>query len=313
MTEPAGWQAAFKRAIREFKADDLQDRAAALTYYGILSIFPGLLALVSLLGLIGGSATPLINSLSKSAPASVRQTVLSTMTHLQNGHATAGVLVIAGIAAGLWSASGYVAGFMRAANIIYDVPEGRPVWKTAPVRLGVTVLMVLLLTASIVMVTVTGGLATKAGHGLGIGSAAVTTWEIAKWPVLLIVVSIMFTILYWASPNARRRFRWISPGSAIAVVTWIIASGLFALYVANFGHYNRVYGSLGGIIVFLIWMWISNVAVLFGAEFDAELERGRAIASGLPPDQEPFTDLRDTRKLHGPGAPGLHRRGQPAE
>lgn len=164
-------------------------------------------------------------------------------------------------------------------------------------RLGVTVVMVVLLAASIVMVTVTGGLATKVGHGLGIGSAAVTTWEIAKWPVLLIVVSIMFTILYWASPNARRRFRWLSPGSAVAVITWIVASGLFALYVANFGHYNKVYGSLGGIIVFLIWMWISNVALLFGAELDAELERGRAIADGLPPDQEPFTELRDTRKL----------------
>lgn len=292
-----GWRGAFKRTMREFKADDLQDRAAALTYYGIQSIFPGLLVLVSLLGLVGTSATPLINSVAKAAPVSVRHTVLSTMSHLQNGHAAAGALAIVGIVAGLWSASGYVAGFMRAANVIYDVPEGRPAWKITPVRLGVTLLMVVLLAVSIVMVTVTGGLATKIGHGLGIGSAAVTIWDIAKWPVLLIIVSIMFTILYWASPNARHRFRWISPGSALAVATWIIASGLFALYVANFGHYNKVYGSLGGIIVFLIWMWISNVAVLFGAEFNAELERGRAIASGLPPDQEPYTDLRDTRKL----------------
>lgn len=292
-----GWRPAFKRALREFKADDLQDRSAALTYYAVLSIFPGLLVLVSLLGLLGTSATPLINSLSEAAPTSVRNTVLHAMTHLQRGHGTAGVLAIVGIVAGLWSASGYVAGFMRAANVIYDVPEGRPIWKTAPVRLGVTVLMVVLLAASIVMVTVTGAVATRAGHGLGIGSAAVTAWEIAKWPVLLIVVSVMFTILYWASPNARHRFRWISPGSAVAVAAWIVASGLFALYVANFGHYNKVYGSLGGIIVFLIWMWISNVAVLFGAEFNAELERGRAIAGGLPPNREPFTELRDTRKL----------------
>ena len=293
-----GWREAFKRTMREFKADDLQDRAAALTYYGIQSIFPGLLVLASLLGVVGSSATPLINSVANAAPVSVRHTVLSTMTHLQNGHAAAGILAIVGIVAGLWSASAYVAGFMRAANVIYDVPEGRPAWKITPVRLGVTLLMVVLLAASIVMVTVTGGLATKIGHGLGMGSAAVTAWEIAKWPVLLIIVSIMFTILYWASPNARHRFRWISPGSALAVATWIIASGLFALYVANFGHYNKVYGSLGGVIVFLIWMWISNVAVLFGAEFNSELERGRAIASGLPPDQEPYTDLRDTRKLH---------------
>jgi membrane protein len=292
-----GWRAAFKRAMREFKADDLQDRAAALTYYGIQSIFPGMLVLVSLLGLVGTSAAPLINSVAKAAPASVRQTVLTAMTRLQHGHGAAGALAIVGIVLGVWSASAYVAGFMRAANVIYDVPEGRPVWKTTPVRLGVTIVMVVLLAASIVMVTVTGGLATKVGHGLGIGSAAVTAWEIAKWPVLLIIVSIMFTILYWAAPNARQRFRWVSPGSALAVATWIIASGLFALYVANFGHYNKVYGSLGGIIVFLIWMWISNVAVLFGAEFNAELERGRAIAGGLPPEQEPFTELRDTRKV----------------
>ena len=300
-----GWRGAFKRTMREFKADDLQDRAAALTYYGIQSIFPGLLVLVSLLGVVGSSATPLIDSVAKAAPISVRHTVLSTMTHLQNGRAAAGVLAIVGIVAGLWSASGYVAGFMRAANVIYDVPEGRPAWKVTPVRLGVTLLMVVLLAVSIVMVTVTGGLATKIGQGLGIGTAAVTIWEIAKWPVLLIIVSIMFTILYWASPNARHRFRWISPGSALAVATWIIASGLFALYVANFGHYNKVYGSLGGIIVFLIWMWISNVAVLFGAEFNAELERGRAIASGLPPDQEPYTDLRDTRKLRTQRQPAI--------
>lgn len=300
------WRAAFKRAMREFKADDLQDRAAALTYYGIQSIFPGLLVLVSLLGLIGTSATPLVDSASRAAPTSVRQTLLSTMVRLQNGHAAAGLLAIVGIVVGVWSASSYVASFMRAANVIYDVPEGRPVWKITPVRLGVTLLMVVLLAASIVIVTVTGGLAARVGHGLGIGSAAVTAWGIAKWPVLLIIISIMFTFLYWAAPNARQRFRWVSPGSALAVVTWIIASGLFALYVTYFGHYNKVYGSLGGIIIFLIWMWISNIAVLFGAEFNAELERGRAIAGGLPPDREPFTELRDTRKLQSQGRrPGL--------
>lgn len=300
------WRAAFKRAMREFKADDLQDRAAALTYYGIQSIFPGLLVLVSLLGLIGTSATPLVDSASRAAPTSVRQTLLNTMVRLQNGHAAAGLLAIVGIVVGVWSASSYVASFMRAANVIYDVPEGRPVWKITPVRLGVTLLMVVLLAASIVIVTVTGGLAARVGHGLGIGSAAVTAWGIVKWPVLLIIVSIMFTFLYWAAPNARQRFRWVSPGSALAVVTWIIASGLFALYVTYFGHYNKVYGSLGGIIIFLIWMWISNIAVLFGAEFNAELERGRAIAGGLPPDREPFTELRDTRKLQSQGRrPGL--------
>jgi membrane protein len=293
-----GWAAAAKRSMKEFKEDNLQDWAAALTYYGILSIFPGLLVLVSLLGLLGNSATqPVITGLTKAAPGSVRQVVLNAMVHLQHSHAAAGLLAAVGIVVGLWSASGYVAGFMRASNVIYDVPEGRPLWKTVPVRLGVTLVVLVLLVASALIVVVTGTLAAKVGHALGIGSAAVTAWNIAKWPVLLIIVSVMFAILYWASPNARHGFRLVSPGSVLAVVLWLIASGLFALYVANFGHYNKVYGSLAAVIIFLIWMWISNIAVLIGAEFNAELERGRAIASGLPPDQEPFTELRDTRKL----------------
>jgi membrane protein len=135
------------------------------------------------------------------------------------------------------------------------------------------------------------------GQVLGIGSVAVTVWEIAKWPVLFIFVCFMIALLYWATPNARRGFRWISPGAVIAVVVWLIASGLFALYVANFGHYDKVYGSIAAVIIFLIWLWISNTAILLGAEFNAELERGRAIAAGSPPDAEPFVAMRDTRKL----------------
>jgi membrane protein len=161
----------------------------------------------------------------------------------------------------------------------------------------VTIVITVLLVVSVLMVVVTGGLATRIGHALGIGSVAVTVWDIAKWPVLLIIVSVMFAILYWASPNARRSFRWVSPGGVLAVILWLIASGLFAVYVANFGHYNKVYGSLGGVIIFLVWMWISNLAVLLGAEFNAELERGRAIAGGFPADREPFAELRDDRKI----------------
>jgi membrane protein len=296
-----GWLAAARRTAREFKEDNLRDWAAALTYYSIQSIFPGLLVLVSLLGLIGKSATqPLVTGLTQLAPAQVRTIVLHAIQHLQSNHAAAGILTAVSIVVGLWSASNYVAGFMRASNAIYDVPEGRPAWKTYPIRLGVTLVIMVLLVASVLIVVVTGSLASRVGNGLGIGSAAVTAWSIAKWPVLLILVSIMFAILYWASPNARQGFRWVSPGGFVAVILWLIASGLFAVYVANFGHYNKVYGSLGGIIIFLIWMWISNIAILFGAEFNAELIRGRAIAGGVPPDQEPYTELRDTRKLDKP-------------
>jgi YihY family inner membrane protein len=292
------WRAAAKRALKEYKDDDLQDRAAALTYFGIQSIFPGLLVLVSLLGLLGKSVTqPLITNLSKAAPDSVSTIIKNSVTHLQQSHTASGIVGIVAIALALWSASNYVGTFMRASNAIYDVPEGRPIWKTAPVRLGVTIVTMVLLVAAAVIVVVTGGLARKVGDVLGLGSAAVTVWDIAKWPVLLIIIGLILAILFWASPNAKHGFQWVSPGGFLAVILWLIASALFALYVANFSHYNKIYGSLAGVIIFLIWMWISNVAILLGAEFNAELERGRAVAGGHPIDEEPFSELRDDRKL----------------
>ncbi len=311
-TAPAGparlgggsWAAAGKRTLGEFKRDFLSDRAAALTYYSVLSIFPALLVLVSLLGLAGTSARPLIANLSHALPGNVRTIVLTAVTHLQHSAGAAGALAVVGIVLGLWSASGYVAAFMRAANAVYDVPEGRPFWKTVPTRLGITLAVLVLLVASAIIVVVTGGLARHAGQILGVGPAAVTVWDIAKWPVLLIFVMLMFGILFWASPNVRHGLRWVSPGAAVAVVGWLVASGLFALYIANFGHYNKIYGSLAGVIIFLIWLWVSNLAILLGAEFNAELERGRAMAAGTPPTQEPYAPMRDTRKLDSGAGPG---------
>jgi len=292
------WRDAAKRTLREYKDDDLQDRAAALTYFGIQSIFPGLLVLVSLLGLVGHSVTQsLIKNVGKVAPASVRSIISDNVTRLQANHTASGIVGIVALALALWSASNYVAAFMRASNAIYDVPEGRPIWKTAPIRLGVTIVTMVLLVAAAVIVVVTGGLAQKVGNALGVGSVAVTVWDIAKWPVLLVIIGLILAILFWASPNAKHGFQWVSPGGFIAVILWLIASALFALYVANFSHYNKIYGSLAGVIVFLIWMWISNVAILFGAEFNAELERGRAVAGGHPIEEEPFSELRDDRKL----------------
>src|SRR5215469_13896129 len=287
----SGWLAAAKRSVRESRDDFLQDRAAALTYYGIQSIFPALLVLVSLLGLAGKSATqPLITNLTAAAPGAVRQIILHAVDNLQRGHGSAGVLAIVGIVLAAWSASGYVAAFMRASNAIYDVPEGRPAWKTMPIRFGVTLVLLLMLIAAAIIVVVTGSLARHVGQVLGLGSATVTAWGIAKWPVLLIIFCVMLGVLYWASPNAKHGFRWVIPGGVIAVAGWLIVSGLFALYVANFGHYNKVYGSIAGVIIFLIWMWITNLAILFGAEVNAELERGRAIAAGAPEDREPFVE-----------------------
>jgi membrane protein len=293
------WGGVLRRTVKEFQEDNLTDWAAALTYYGVLSIFPMLIVLLSVLGLIGSSATqPLITNLGQVAPGPAQQIFTSAIGNLQKSQGTAGVLFAVGIAGALWSASGYVAAFMRASNAIYEVEEGRPIWKTAPVRIWVTLVLVVLLAVSAVAVIVTGGLAKQVGNVIGVGSSAVTAWDIAKWPVLLLVISLMFAILYWASPNVKQPgFRWISPGGLLAVVVWILSSGLFALYVANFSSYNKTYGALGGVIAFLVWLWISNIAVLLGAEFNAELERGRQIEAGMPADREPFLEPRDTRKM----------------
>jgi membrane protein len=295
------WRAAAKRTFAEFSDDQLSDRAAALTYYAVLAIFPGLLVVVSLLGILGKSATqPLLTNFLNVAPSNVKQIIEPELTRLQGAHTSASFAAILGIVLALWSASAYIAAFMRASNAIYDVPEGRPFWKKTPQRVGITLLVMVMLVASALIVVVSGGLARHVGQVLGIGSTAVTVWNIAKWPVLLIIVILIVSILYWVAPNAKRQkgFRLISPGGVIAVLVWLIASALFAFYVANFSHYNKTYGSIAGVIIMLIWLWISNLAILFGAEFNAELERGRAAEAGeFPLGQEPYVKLRDTRKL----------------
>jgi membrane protein len=298
------WLGVLKRSATEFMEDNLTDWAAALTYYGILAIFPALLVLVSVLGLVGESATqPLIDNLSEVAPGPAKEILTNALENLQGGQGAAGVLFVIGLAGALWSASGYVAAFMRASNAIYDIDEGRPIWKTLPLRVGLTILLLTLVVISALAVVLTGGVAEELGGIIGVGDTAVTIWGIAKWPVLLLIVSFMFAVLYWAAPNVKQPgFRWLTPGGVLAVLGWLIASAAFAFYVSNFGSYNKTYGTLGGVIVFLVWLWLSNVMILLGAEFNAELERGRAIEAGMrPEDREPFVEPRDTRKMeHAP-------------
>jgi len=293
------WKDVLKRTFREFKEDDITDWAAALTYYAILSLFPGLLVLVSILGLLGSSAIqPLIDNLGSVAPGPAKEIVTGVLTGLQESSGTSGLLAIVGVLVALWSASNYVGAFIRASNAIYEVEEGRPFWKVRPLQLGVTLVMTLLLAACALAVVITGPLAQKAGDLIGVGSTAVTVWNIAKWPVIALIFMLMLALLYFAAPNVKHpRFRWISPGAITAVIVWVLASGAFAFYVANFGSYNKTYGTLGGVIIFLTWLWISNIAVLFGAELNAETERGRQIERGMSPDQEPFLPLRDRTKL----------------
>jgi membrane protein len=289
------WREVLRRTLAEVKEDEITDRAAALTYYGVLSIFPALIALVSIVGLVGEPATkPLLTNVGAFTPGAARQILESAVNGLTHGRGSAGLLFFAGLAGALWAASGYVAAFMRTANVVWDVEEGRPIWKTLPLRLGVTLLAIVLLAASAIAVVVTGGLAGKAGQLLGVGSTAVTVWDIAKWPVLVLIASSLFALLYYATPNVRQPgIRAILPGGLVAVLLWIAASALFALYVAMFGSYNKTYGSLGAIVIFLVWLWLSNLAILVGAELNAELARGRSIAAGAPDDREPYLPPRD--------------------
>jgi membrane protein len=287
-----------RRVRQQIKHDNLTDRAAALTYFGVLALFPALLVLVSAVGLLGHSTTQsLLDNIGQVAPGGVK-TFLAQVIKQAQDRGTAGVAGIIALVVGFWSASGYIAAFMRAANAIYNVDEGRPVWKTAPVRLAVTAAIGVLIALSAGMVVVTGRIAEQVGRALGIGHTAVVVWDILKWPVLLVLVSVMISLLYWACPNVKQPgFRWITPGGVLAVLIWIVASGAFAVYVAFSGSYNKTYGSLATVIIFLVWLWITNLAILLGAEFNAETEHQRAIEGGLPADVEPYVEVRDTKKL----------------
>ncbi|MFE9248864.1 YihY/virulence factor BrkB family protein [Streptomyces sp. NPDC007088] len=294
----SSWNAVLRRTLKEFQRDQLTDRAAALTYYSILALFPALLVLISLLGIAGKSATQsVLDNIKKLAPGSARDVLTNAVTQLQGSAGLGSVLAVVGVLGALWSASGYVAAFIRTSNTVWDLPEGRPVWKVLPVRVGLTLALLVLACVSGLIVVFTGGLARQAGTSLGIGGTAVTVWSIVKWPVLVLLVAAMLGLLYWAAPNAKGRgFRFVTLGSLLALLIWLAASAGFAVYVANFSSYNKTYGTLAGVIVFLVWLWITNLAVLLGLEFDAETERERAIAAGHPHRKEPYTEPRDTSK-----------------
>jgi membrane protein len=292
------WGGVLKRTVREFRRDNLTDWAAALTYYSVLSIFPALIAFVGIVGLAGknpDTTNAILKIIDDIGPSSAVDTLKGPVQSVISNKSGAGIALATGLAVALWSASSYVGAFIRASNAIYEVEEGRPFWKLRPLQILVTLLMVLMLSVVAVALVVTGPLADAIGKQIGIGSAAVTAWDIAKWPVLVAVVMVIFAVLYYAAPNVRQPgFRWLTPGGVIAVIVWIVASAAFAFYLSNFGSYNKAYGSLAGVIGFLVWLWISNIAILLGAEINAELERGRELEAGdreaerkiqLPPRQ----------------------------
>jgi membrane protein len=293
------WTGAFKRTLKAFKADKLGVWAAALTYFGVLSIFPALLVLVSFLGLLGESVTnSLLDNLQEVAPGPAQEIFTNAIRNLQGAQSASLVAFVIGIVSAIWASSGYVAGFMDASNAIYDVEEGRGLTKALPVRVGLTVVLMVLAAVVAFAVTFTGGLAKQAGDLLGLGDTAVSAWALAKWPVLLVLVSVLLAVLYWGAPNVKLPFRLFSPGSLLAVLGWVLASIAFAFYVANFSSYNKTYGTLAGPIVFLLWLWITNIFVLLGAELNAELERSRALEAGeIAHEDEQFAEMRHTDKL----------------
>lgn len=297
--EKRSWKYIFVKTMREFSSDECTDIAAALTYYSVLAIFPGLVAVFSIFGLIAGNgqATDAILGVVESASPETAKTLSGPLEQLADSPA-AGWGLILGLLLAIWSASGYVAAFSRAMNRIYEIREGRPFWKLKPAQLLVTVIGVALIVVALVILVVSGPVADAVGSALGLGEVATTVWEIVKWPVLALIVVLMVAILYYATPNAKQpKFRWISLGSLLAILTLVVASVLFGLYVANFSNYDRTYGSLAGVIIFLLWLWIANIALLFGAEFDAELERGRQLQAGIAAEEDIQLPPRDTRKI----------------
>jgi len=286
--------------VREFQSDQCTDLAAALTYYAVLSLFPALVVVVSLLGVFGqGRRTTdaVLDMVGDLAPASALDTLRPSIDQLVNSPA-AGFALVAGILGALWSASGYVGAFGRAMNRIYEVDEGRPVWKLRPVQLLLTSAGLVMAAAVVFMLAVSGPVARAIGGAIGLGDTAYAIWNILRWPVILLFVVIAVAILYYVTPNVEQpRFRWMSVGAAVAIVVWVVASVLFGIYVSNFGSYNKTYGALAGVIVFLLWLWITNLALLFGAEVDAELERSRQLQAGLPAERELQLPPKDTRNF----------------
>ena len=293
------WFYVARRTAREFSDDQCTDLAAALTYYSVLSLFPAAIAMLSLVSLVGqGPKTvdtmlQILRDVGATSAASTLEPTLRQLSQTQNS----GVALIVGLAAAMWSASGYVGAFGRGMNRIYEIDEGRPIWKLRPLMLLVTLITVVLTALVAVGLVLTGPAAQAVGNAIGMGSAAVTAWNIAKWPVLLAVVVLIVALLYYVTPNVKQpKFRLISVGAVVAILTWIVASALFGFYIANFSTYNRTYGSLAGVIAFLLWLWITNLALLFGAELDAELERGRELQAGIPAEETIQLPARDTRK-----------------
>jgi membrane protein len=281
-----GFWPTLKRTVSEFQEDNLTDWAGTLTYYGLLALFPALIVLVSLVGLIANpqsTTNTLTDIVTKLGPSSAAQTFAGPIRQVTESRSTAGFALVASTLVALWSASGYLGAFIRASNVIYETREGRPFWKLRPLQLVLTLVVVLLLALMAVGLVLTGPIVSDVADPIGVSSTAVSIWSYAKWLLIAVLFVLMIGLIYYASPNVRQRgFKWITVGGVVALVVWLLASAGFALYASQFASYNKVYGSLAGIVVILIWMWITNLAILFGHELNAERERDVQLEQGVP-------------------------------
>jgi membrane protein len=294
------WGYVVRKTAREFSSDQCTDLAAALTYYAVLALFPAALALASLLGLVGQgteAVDQVLKILRDVGAGGAADSIAPTLRQLSASH-SAGLVLVLGLLGALWSASGYVGAFGRAMNRIYETGEGRPVWKLRPAMLLLTAVLVVLVAVTLLALIVSGSVADSVGAQLGLGSTVVLVFNIVKWPLILLVVVMIVAILYYFTPNVRQpKFRWVSVGAVLAIVVWALGSAAFGFYVANFSSYDKTYGALAGVIVFLLWLWLTNLALLFGAELDAELERGRELQSGIAAEETIQLPPRDDRNL----------------
>ncbi|HEX5856882.1 MAG TPA: YihY/virulence factor BrkB family protein [Microbacterium sp.] len=294
------WKYILQKSAREFSSDQCTDIAAALTYFGVLSLFPAMIAVFALLGLLGqgsGATEAILGIVNSVAPGESADALRGPIEQLSDSPAK-GFALVSGIVLAIWSASGYVGAFSRAMNRIYEIPEGRPIWKLKPTQLLVTLIAIVLVVIAAILLVVSGPVAEAVGNALGLGDTATTIWNIVKWPVLALVVVLIIAILYYATPNVKQpKFRWLSLGSVVAIVLILVATLLFGFYVTNFSNYDRTYGSMAGVVIFLLWLWIVNIALLFGAEFDAEMERGRQLQAGIAAEETIQLPPRDTKKI----------------
>jgi membrane protein len=293
-----------KRTVTEFQEDNITDWAAALTYYGLLALFPALIAMVSLIGIFGDPKTTtskLTEIITEIGPQSAAETFKGPIESIVSNQSAAGFAFVFGLALALWSASGYVGAFIRASNVIYETPEGRPFWKLRPLQIVVTLAMIVMMALLAVGLVLTGPVVSAIAGPVGLGDTAVTVWNVAKWPVMALIFIVMVDVLYYASPNVKLRgFRWVTPGAVVAIVVWAVASALFAFYVANFSSYDKTYGTLAGLVVLLLWFWITNLAILFGHQLNSERERSTEIDEGHPRAEkelqlEPRVEPKDQR------------------